>query len=680
MNRILRIFCAVLALIITVGAIQTAEAQQFRKIVIEEGTNASCGPCASQNPSFKLWIDRNKGRVIPIIYHASWPGTDPMYTYNTSLSTDRISAYYGMTGVPSARVNGLVATPVGNYYEGAPGDTAALTKLSNTFLKFSPVNLKVTMTNENGTGKVDVEASSLLPISMSNLKLRVIVCELYHYYATAGTNGEHDFYYIARKMLPTNAGTTVAFANANEKQTFSFDYSVNADMATGLYAVAILQNDNTKEILQAESTLDWPVDAPKFGVMANSFNAPFEVLGEGESIETGYTFINNSDEQAVATITTDRSAKSTWEWNVTSSETGEFTIEPNTTKIVNITITPNSTIGIAEIIPKFNIQATENVEIIAPTATVLHSGVKSLQILDGPNDNSLTSIIGKLKPAGEYIEILSDQFLANANKISNLKYLVWNTSSNGAISSSDITAIMNLMSNNVGMLLCGGSINSGMVSNGGLGVFGISFLNYSREGYGSAPYRIWLSGVADDPITGDFGENKEGNLILYLTPTYKIENTTTTKPILTHAKSQDTIVAVRVTKTNSRHVFMGINPYIIVDQDTRNRLIKNALQWIETGATDVEETTQQSLSLKASPNPVSTVSTVEYYVSGDNSQAVKLALYDNLGREIIILKNEQMQPGAYTAELNVSSLVSGSYRLVMTTVHGTATLPVAVAK
>lgn len=681
MNRYFRILIASLAVALAFGALpENADAQQYRKVIIEEGTNASCGPCATQNPRFKKWISDHKGRVIPVIYHASWPGSnDPMYQYNTAMNTGRISTYYGMTGVPSARVNGLIAPFKKDFYEGAPGDTNGMTAKMNEFLKFSPINLTVSLTNDNGSGKVSVEASSLFSISM-NLKLRVVVCNLHHFYAAAGNNGEKDFYYIARKMLPTHDGTNISFATAGEVKTFSFDYTVDADMADDLYAVAFIQNDVTKEILQAESTLDWEADIPKFAAMSNSLEAPFAVLGDGGNYDVNYTFINNGDEDVTIELASAKSARTPGDWTVTSSEQGEFSVEAKASKSVSLSISPNSTVGIADITPMFLIKSEQFDDIAAPVATVLHSDVQSLQILDGPNDYSLASIINAAKGNSNYIEITSEQYLANSTKIQNLKYAVWNTSSNGVISTADISAIMNLMSNNVGMLLCGGSINSGMQSGGGLGMLGISFKFYSREGFGSAPYRIWISGVADDPITGDFGASKEGNLILYLTPIYSIDNPTTTKPILAHTKHQDSIFAVRVTKANSRHVYIGTNPFIIVDAQTRDNLIKKAIQWIETGTTDVEPDILINEELTAAPNPAGAYSTVAFAVSGANSQAVKLSLYDNLGRELMVLKDEILQPGSYTTEFNASGLAPGIYRLALTSQKGTKTIPFAVVR
>lgn len=49
-----------------------------RWVLIEEFTNASCGPCASQNPGFHNYLQKNMNNVIPIVHRTSWPGADVM--------------------------------------------------------------------------------------------------------------------------------------------------------------------------------------------------------------------------------------------------------------------------------------------------------------------------------------------------------------------------------------------------------------------------------------------------------------------------------------------------------------------------------------------------------------------------------------------------------------------------
>jgi hypothetical protein len=43
------------------------------------------------------------------------------------------------------------------------------------------------------------------------------------------------------------------------------------------------------------------------------------------------------------------------------------------------------------------------------------------------------------------------------------------------------------------------------------------------------------------------------------------------------------------------------------------------------------------------------------------TQAVRLVIYDLLGREVAIVVNENLQPGMYKVDFNASSLPSGAY-------------------
>src|SRR5687768_14774096 len=83
-----------------------ANAQCAKFVLLEEFTQASCGPCASQNPGFKTTIlDPNPDKVRLVAYHTSWPGTDPMNAYNPTDVQTRVT-YYTVTGVPNVRMMG----------------------------------------------------------------------------------------------------------------------------------------------------------------------------------------------------------------------------------------------------------------------------------------------------------------------------------------------------------------------------------------------------------------------------------------------------------------------------------------------------------------------------------------------------------------------------------------------
>ncbi|HAG05757.1 MAG TPA: hypothetical protein DCG68_02730, partial [Cryomorphaceae bacterium] len=70
-----------LALALLLGG-TTAFAQATRLVLFEEFTQASCSPCASQNPAFNTLLSGNTTKAISIKYQTSWPGVDPMNAAN----------------------------------------------------------------------------------------------------------------------------------------------------------------------------------------------------------------------------------------------------------------------------------------------------------------------------------------------------------------------------------------------------------------------------------------------------------------------------------------------------------------------------------------------------------------------------------------------------------------------
>ena len=87
-------------------------AQSQRLVLLEHFTQASCGPCASQNPTIHTLLVNNPNKITSINYHTSWPGYDPMYNHNPADNAARTS-YYSVTGVPNSVLDG-------NYFNGFP--------------------------------------------------------------------------------------------------------------------------------------------------------------------------------------------------------------------------------------------------------------------------------------------------------------------------------------------------------------------------------------------------------------------------------------------------------------------------------------------------------------------------------------------------------------------------------
>ena len=117
-RRFTRLHVGLVAVAILIPTLLFGQSPRFA--VLEEGTNASCPPCAAQNPTYEAYIHRAQlsTNVISIAYHTWWPGRDVMYNADTAISQVRVP-YYGYNGVPTAIVGG-------KYYQGAPVDTLSI--------------------------------------------------------------------------------------------------------------------------------------------------------------------------------------------------------------------------------------------------------------------------------------------------------------------------------------------------------------------------------------------------------------------------------------------------------------------------------------------------------------------------------------------------------------------------
>jgi|YNPMSStandDraft_2_1061718.scaffolds.fasta_scaffold00098_9 hypothetical protein len=330
-------FTFVLTVTLFLFASLFAFADSPRKVLIEEATNTSCGPCAAQNPTFQLYINNNFKDVIPLVYHAWWPGSnDPMYLENTVMNEARIR-YYGIEkiGVPNVRVNGKIAPKSSGWYDGAAGDTVAINTEVN---KYRGTNSPVTMTvaeTRNGT-QCSVSVTINTTQSLVGKKLRVAVVEYYISYPNPpGTNGEKEFFWVARQMLPDHNGTTLDL-NAGSNKTYNFSYTIKSTWkAQQIYIVAFIQDDNTKEVLQAAQNL-------KVAKVQVTGPNPFLTIPRNGTVNYTFNVTNPSSELMRVNVALNSSSSYIpTSWNATLS-TNQLILQPNQSQSVTVTLKAGS--------------------------------------------------------------------------------------------------------------------------------------------------------------------------------------------------------------------------------------------------------------------------------------------------------------------------------------------------
>lgn len=239
-------FYSLSALLLTLLFTGTAFAQSQRYILAEEFTQASCGPCAAQNPAFNAVLNANETKIIGLKYQVWWPGYDPMYLHNPTEVNTRV-AYYNVTGVPNVRVDGTA-------YAGAPSGVTQ-TFVDNRYNTVtSPYTIALTHSFNATYTQMTINADiTCTGTTTGTLKAHTAIIEREINFATApGSNGETDFYGVMKKMIPDDQGSDVTAVTAGQTQNLNFvvDIPWYVYNLNQLAVIVFIQNQSSKVVHQ----------------------------------------------------------------------------------------------------------------------------------------------------------------------------------------------------------------------------------------------------------------------------------------------------------------------------------------------------------------------------------------------------------------------------------------------
>jgi hypothetical protein len=252
----------------TSGSIQFTNQHSTRTGLSETFTSNTCAPCAGFNPPYQAQLDllntNNSGsNYVAIKYQVNWPSPGNDVCYNPDVQT-RI-AYYGVTGVPNTFVESITA----NYDYSFPA-VSWEDATENTALQFQDltalhgwVNINASATWNGSSLTVDVSVIPNANFDASTHKLYVAVINNYYDNTEInpnGTNGETEWSYVVRKMLPDGNGTTLEEMTTGDEMDFNFDYQFEiGNVSAGGYnlvngdikVIAWVQENDSKLIRNA---------------------------------------------------------------------------------------------------------------------------------------------------------------------------------------------------------------------------------------------------------------------------------------------------------------------------------------------------------------------------------------------------------------------------------------------
>jgi len=275
---------------------------QNRLVLVEHFTQASCGPCASQNPALKTLLDANATKVVALKYQTSWPGVDPMNAANPTEAAARVQ-YYNVTGVPNSVMDG--SGP------GSPGTIVTTSTINNRYNTAAPLNITASHQWTAGYDSIQIGvfvanagSATVASGAAGSLKLHVAVIEEEVNYPSApGSNGETNFYQVMRKMVPDASGTTMTDSwTSGQTQMFVFKVAAPSYLANlnKVAVVAFIQDNSNKSVLNASRTTATTIAGlPDVGV--NAFTAATPGLCNGTT--TPMITIKNEGSLAITSAT-----------------------------------------------------------------------------------------------------------------------------------------------------------------------------------------------------------------------------------------------------------------------------------------------------------------------------------------------------------------------------------------
>lgn len=212
----------------------------------ESFTSSTCGPCAPFNTNvFNPFMDSHPDDIAVLKYQMSWPAPgDPYYTDEGGVRR----GYYGVSFVPDLYTGG--------------NQTATNSSAVNSAYDYEtskPAFFEMTSSLSVSGDNVYVDVN-IMPFISVDMKVNIAVVEV-ETTENTGNNGETSFEHVMMKMLPDADGTAVSFeAGTNTEINEMFDMSsTNVEDMDDLMVVVFVQDDATKQVMQATFALGQPL-------------------------------------------------------------------------------------------------------------------------------------------------------------------------------------------------------------------------------------------------------------------------------------------------------------------------------------------------------------------------------------------------------------------------------------
>jgi len=650
---------AVLLLLVTADL----QAQAKKYPLFEHFTQASCGPCAAQNPIFQAVYEQNLTNVHHVAYHTWWPGTDPMYDYNPD-ELDEIIGYYSVSGVPTMFEDGTnIGSPSGVTQSG----------IDEAMSPGSPIRVLVSEETVGTTRNVTIEVQTVGEVPSGTYKLKTAVAErMIEYGSPPGSNGETEFPNVFRQILTsTTSGDDITLADIGSSVSFDYSYELDAEWEEDeIYVLAWVQNVSSKDILNSGATGD-----PKLELVNTATNIFTNSGGDFDAVVS-----NVGDADEIFTISMIANQPADWDASYTfegTTYTGDHTttLSGGSLEGLSLSVTTGTTPGVGEYI----ITVTSSDPDVNPMSVRYYtiSGVTDLVVnnVESFGDGSAYDTYdfedyytGGLDYAGvtSYGVAGDNVFIAGMkgdalNEVENIYFNVaWTFP---ALTKDELRGYIKDFLDNGGNLFIAGQDIGWEVdyyADNGLPASNTFYENYLHSIFinDAAAGATTLTAVTDDAWYGGVAESdiEKSYGTTYYYPDQIEPSDSEGFPIFYYNNTETKIGGIRSETGTYKTVYLGIGLEMIEDDAVKDEVMKLTHDYFTGQLNGIEfDNAMQNLMGSISPNPASNIAVLEV---GDYNTPMTLVITNLAGQ---VVKNLQVAANASNITIDVSDMESGMY-------------------
>jgi len=635
-----------------------------RTVLVEEGTNWSCPPCAAYNPGLETFLDQHEGSVIHLAYHPNFPGADdPMYLNDPADNTNRVQGYYAINGVPAVTFNGCATFN--------PGQVPLLeSTFDSCSTILSPVALTVTRSVNGSTVSVHVAVHPVATLS-SYTKLYLRVAAVESSVPGPGPNGEKKYVHVMRTMMPNYTGTKVRLGSADT--SFDFSYDNSSYNAANMYEVAFLQNDADHNVLQAATDQPEILLTPQAGAV---------LVQRSTSSSADFPFSLSSTFPGAISATVRFFPTSHTVWPITVNGADLSTAQPvalsaGGTQPLDIAVTIGSgtymsgIVSVSSVVSGETLVSSYPIKVISSSATVAFVDVASDSVRSSYTQATLDQLSLPYVPLTSNEAASIDGWSATTFPEMVIAGNKW------IITGNDKARVSQYLQSGGHLFVTGGEIAFGLAdAQSSATDRDVNFLkNTLRATYvkdSAGPHSV--HGVANDPISNSFAAS---NINIYavqvdqtngsLNQPDEIKPANGSVPIFYYGSGTAQCGGVRWDSAGSKLAYLafGLQNLSATDRASITTAIFN---WFQSSSA-VAGTPDALFSMGPNyPNPFSNSTWLTYDLAQDGP--VRISIVDARGTEVAVAVDQFERVGSHALNLDMKGLAPGAYFAVLRTSDG----------